>query len=115
MRDSAVPRYESRSFKNSTYHDACILKHLQGTPAAAGKWLQSCLTLCDHTGGSPPGSPVPSSYKAKSEILSLGTSLGVKQLRFCASTERGTGLIPGWGTKIPSALTVDRLLLLLSH
>ena len=27
--------------------------------AAAAKSLQSCLTLCDHIEGSPPGSPVP--------------------------------------------------------
>ena len=27
--------------------------------AAAAKTLQSCPTLCDPTGGSPPGSPVP--------------------------------------------------------
>ena len=27
--------------------------------AAAAKLLQSCLTLCDPTGGSPPGFPVP--------------------------------------------------------
>ena len=27
--------------------------------AAAAKSLQSCLTLCDPTDGSPPGSPVP--------------------------------------------------------
>ena len=27
--------------------------------AAAAKLLQSCLTLCDPTDGSPPGSPVP--------------------------------------------------------
>ena len=27
--------------------------------AAAAKWLQSCLTLCNPTDGSPPGSPVP--------------------------------------------------------
>ena len=27
--------------------------------AAAAKSLQSCLTLCDPTVGSPPGSPVP--------------------------------------------------------
>ena len=27
-------------------------------PAAAAKSLQSCLTLCDPIGGSPPGAPV---------------------------------------------------------
>jgi len=29
------------------------------TATAAAKSLQSCPTLCDPTGGSPPGSPVP--------------------------------------------------------
>ena len=29
----------------------------QGTAAAAAKSLQSCPTLCDPIGGSPPGSP----------------------------------------------------------
>ena len=31
----------------------------QHAAAAAAKSLQSCLTLCDPIGGSPPGSPVP--------------------------------------------------------
>ena len=38
------------------------------TAAAAGggaKSLQSCLTLCDPTDGSPPGSPVPGVLEAK--------------------------------------------------
>ena len=33
--------------------------------AAAAKLLQSCLTLCDPTDGSPPGSPVPGILQAK--------------------------------------------------
>ena len=33
--------------------------------AAAAKWLQSCLTLCDPTDGSPPGSPVPGILQAR--------------------------------------------------
>ena len=33
--------------------------------AAAAKSLQSCLTLCDHINGSPPGSPVPGILKAR--------------------------------------------------
>ena len=32
---------------------------------AAAKSLQSCLTLCDPTGGSPPGSPVPGILQAR--------------------------------------------------
>ena len=34
----------------------------------------------------------------------LGTSLAVHRLRFCASTTRGMGSIPGWGAKIPHAM-----------
>ena len=34
----------------------------------------------------------------------LGTSLAVQCLRLSASTAGGTGLIPGWGTKILHAL-----------
>ena len=33
--------------------------------AAAAKSLQSCLTLCDHTDGSPPGSPIPGILQAR--------------------------------------------------
>ena len=34
-------------------------------PAAAAKSLQSCLTLCDPTDGSPPGFPVPGILQAR--------------------------------------------------
>ena len=33
--------------------------------AAAAKSLQSCLTLCDPTDGSPPGTPVPGILQAR--------------------------------------------------
>ena len=33
--------------------------------AAAAKSLQSCLTLCNHIDGSPPGSPVPGIFQAR--------------------------------------------------
>ena len=33
--------------------------------AAAAKLLQSCLTLCDPIDGSPPGSPVPGIFQAR--------------------------------------------------
>ena len=33
--------------------------------AAAAKSLQSCLTLCDHIDGSPPGSSVPGILQAR--------------------------------------------------
>ena len=33
--------------------------------AAAAKSLQSCLTLCDLRDGSPPGSPIPGIFQAR--------------------------------------------------
>ena len=33
--------------------------------ATAAKSLQSCLTLCDPMGGSPPGSPIPGILQAR--------------------------------------------------
>ena len=47
-----------------------FLEFLQDTipslvAAAAAKSLQSCLTLCDPTDGSPPGSPVPGILQAR--------------------------------------------------
>ena len=41
--------------------------------------------------------------KKKKNKVKVGTSLAVQQLRLCISTARGTGLIPGLGTKIPQA------------
>ena len=41
---------------------------LDAAAAAAGKSLQSCLTLCDPTDGSPPGSPVPGILQARSWV-----------------------------------------------
>ena len=43
--------------KKSTY----LTSHL----AAAAKSLQLCLTLCDPTDGSPPGSPIPGILQAR--------------------------------------------------
>ena len=39
--------------------------NLENIPAAAAKSLQSCLTLCDPTDGSPPGSSVPGILQAR--------------------------------------------------
>ena len=36
-----------------------------GEPGAAAKSLQSCPTLCDPRDGSPPGSPVPGIFQAR--------------------------------------------------
>ena len=44
--------------------------------AAAAKSLQSCLTLCDPTDGSPPGSPVPGILQARTlEWVAISLSL----------------------------------------
>ena len=34
----------------------------------------------------------------------FGNSLAVQWLGLCAFTAEGSGLIPGWGTKIPQAM-----------
>ena len=47
--------------KNHTYH----LLFLLHAVAAASKLLHSCLTLCDPTDGSPPGSSVPGILQAR--------------------------------------------------
>ena len=46
-------------------HKFYTLLSYHAAAAAAAKLLQSCLTLCDPTGGSPPGSPVPGILKAR--------------------------------------------------
>ena len=38
---------------------------LHAAAAAAAKWLQSCLTLCDPMDDSPPGFPVPGILQAR--------------------------------------------------
>ena len=48
------PKYWSFSFSISS-----------AAAATAAKWPQSCLTLCDPTDGSPPGSPVPGILQAR--------------------------------------------------
>ena len=45
--------------------DSCIEQGAQFGAAAAAKLLQLCLTLCDPTEGSPPGSPVPGILQAR--------------------------------------------------
>ena len=39
--------------------------NVDAAAAAAAKSCQSCLTLCDPIDGSPPGSPVPGSFQAR--------------------------------------------------
>ena len=42
-----------------------IVQISHGAAAAAAESLQSCPTLCDPIGGSPPGSPVPGILQAR--------------------------------------------------
>jgi len=44
--------------EKNTYIQSHILQNPMCQAAAAAKSLQSCLTLCDPTDGSPPGCPV---------------------------------------------------------
>ena len=41
------------------------VRHDWVTVAVTAKSLQSCLTLCDHIDGSPPGSPIPGILQAR--------------------------------------------------
>ena len=49
---------------------------------------------------------VPSTLRSFYHEIFSGTSLVIQWLRHCASTAGGTGLIPGWGTKILHAAHV---------
>ena len=55
---------QSRRFSR---HTDCLAAgtRIDAAAAAAAKSLQSCLTLCDPTDGSPPGSPVPGILQAR--------------------------------------------------
>ena len=50
------------AYSGFTLHALCFLS---SAAAAAAKSLQSCPTLCDPIGGSPPGSPVPGILQAR--------------------------------------------------
>ena len=46
--------------------------------AAAAKSLQSCLTLCDPIDGSPPGSPIPGIFQARTpEWVAISFSIAM--------------------------------------
>ena len=52
---------------------------LRAAAAAAAKLLLSCLTLCDHIDGSPPGSPVPGILQARTlEWVAISFSNALK-------------------------------------
>ena len=62
------PRLTCNIFVNNIYHQCphYITEMIfQNHSASAAKSLQSCLTLCDPTDGSPPGSPIPGILQAR--------------------------------------------------
>ena len=65
----------SQSFPSGSFHKPFILFHQRATAAAAAKSRQSCPTLCDPRDGSPPGSPVPGIFQARTlEWVSISFS-----------------------------------------
>ena len=55
----------SMGFSRQEYWSGVPLPSSCEAVAAAAKSLQSCPTLCDPIGGSPPGSPVPGILQAR--------------------------------------------------
>ena len=58
-----------------TKNNTSLWKTLVRAAAAAAKLLQSCLTLCDPTDGSPSGSSVPGILQARTQFISIYASL----------------------------------------
>ena len=73
MSENVLPMSSSRSFIISglTFRSLIHFEFIfvygvrKCSTTAAAKSLQSCLTLCDATDGSPPGSPVPGILQAR--------------------------------------------------
>ena len=67
--------------------------------AAAAKLLQSCLTLCDHIDGSPPGSPIPGILQARTlEWVAISFSSAGKWKVKVKSMSRVQLLVTPWTT-----------------
>ena len=74
--------------RQTLYH----LSH-QGSSAAAAKWLQSCLTLCDPIDGSPPGSTIPRILQARTlEWVAISFSREALSTSYQRSISRTSGL-----------------------
>ena len=70
------------------------------------KSLQSCLTLCDHTDGSPPGSPVPGILQARTlEWVAISSLAAQVKASACNAGDVGSipesGRSPGQGNGTP--------------
>ena len=62
--------------RDKEVHYIMIKGSIQEAAAGAAKSLQSCLTLCDHIDGSPPGSAVPGILQARTlEWVSIAFSI----------------------------------------
>ena len=67
----------------------CFLPNSPSTPAAAAKLFQSCLTLCDPIGGSPPGSATPGILQTRTlEWVAISFSPNTPQFSSVQSLSR---------------------------
>ena len=67
--------------------------------AAAANSLQSCLTLCDPVDSSPPGSPVPGVFQARTlEWVAFPTPKGLPELRIQPTSLVSPSLAGGFFT-----------------
>ena len=64
-KNSFVEIFTNAQFTYSKLSGESSMETYTAAAAAAAKSLQSCLTLCDPTDGSPPGSPVPGILQAR--------------------------------------------------
>ena len=59
------PKDQNKEISSTRRADTVLTEEVITAAAAAAKSLQSCLTVCDPTDGSPPGSPVPGTLQAR--------------------------------------------------
>ena len=74
---NALIKETTESLVRTQREDNCLWtrKWALAAAVAAAKLLQSCLTLCDRTDGSPPGSPVPGILQARTlEWVAISSS-----------------------------------------
>ena len=91
------PKYWSFSFSISS-----------AAAATAAKWPQSCLTLCDPTDGSPPGSPIPGILQARIlEWVAISFSTAWKRKVKVKSLSRVRLLATPWTAAYQAPLSMD--------
>ena len=80
---------------------------LRPHPAAAAKSLQSCPTLCDPRDGSPPGSPVPGIFQARTlEWVAISLSNAWKWKVKVRSLSRAQLFVTPWTAAYQAPLSV---------